>query len=116
MTIGSVMPFRIEHRHAIAADAGRFGLDDAERERHRDRGIDDVAAAFERQAPASRRQRMARDDDGAIRRHDRLDERLLGDHLVDHRFEQPPRLCTAPAAAAICPRSACQAVSDGPLA
>ena len=55
----------IEHRRAIAADARRFGLDHAERKRHGDHRVDDVAALLEREAAGFGRQRMARDDDRA---------------------------------------------------
>ena len=71
----------------VAADARRVGLDDAERERHGDGGIDDVAAPLEQRAP-----RPATRADGRRRRPPsrtligRLDQRLLGDHRVDHRF------------------------------
>ncbi len=80
MTIGSDMPFQEQDRLAVAADAGRVRLDDAERERHRNAGIDDVAAAFEDRRAGCRRERMAGRDDGTRRLDHRLDQRLLGDH------------------------------------
>ena len=80
-------PLEEQHGRAIAADAGRFGLDDAERKRHGDHRIDDVAALLEREPAGLRRQRMTGDDDRALRGHDRLDERLLGDHRVDDVLE-----------------------------
>ena len=78
---------QIEHRRSVAADTGRFGLDDAERERNGDHRVDDVAAFFEREAAGFRRQRMPGDDHGAARRDHRLDERLRRDHLVDDGLE-----------------------------
>ena len=77
-----------QNRLPIAADARRIGLDDAQRERHRDRGIDDAAATFEHLAPGLGRQRMRRDDDRARRGHRRLDERLLRHHLIDDVLER----------------------------
>ena len=78
----------VEHGHPVAADSGSVRLDDAERERHGDRGVDDVAALFEGERAGARRQRMARHDDGPVGDDEGLDERLLGDHRVDGGLER----------------------------
>ena len=80
-------------RHAVAADARGFRLDHAERERHGDRRVDDVAAALERERAGARGQRMAGDDDRAIGDDERLDQRLIRDHRVDGRLELRLVLC-----------------------
>ena len=54
-----------QNRLAVAADARRVGLDDAERERHGDAGVDDVAALLEHVRAGCRRERMTGDDDRA---------------------------------------------------
>ena len=104
-----------QNRLAIAADARRIRLDDAERERHGDAGVDDVAAFLEHQRARLRRERVARRDDRARGLDVRLDERLLRDHLVDDVFggrgvlglrrERP-----------VLRRSASHAAADGPVA
>ena len=56
-----------QNRLAVAAEARRFRLDDAERERRRDAGIDDVAAAREHVGAGLRRERIAGRHDAARR-------------------------------------------------
>ena len=80
-----------DQRHAVAADAGRVGLDDTEREADGDRGVDDVAAAREDRGAGFGGERMTGDDDGARRRtHFRLDERLLRHEVVEDGLRDCP--------------------------
>src|SRR4030095_9692056 len=79
---------QIQNGLSITADTGRIGLDDAERERHRDRCVDDAATLLEYPAPSFRRERMRRNHDGARGADRWSDERLLRDHLIDEVLER----------------------------
>ena len=76
-----------QQRHAVAADARRVRLDDAERERDGDRGVDDVAALREHAGAGFARQAMAGDDHRVLRADRRPHQRLPRHQVVDDALQ-----------------------------
>ena len=71
----------------VAAETRRVGLDDAERDRHRDTCVHDVAALCQDVGTGLRRERVSRRRDALRRLRHRLHRRLLEQHGVDDVFE-----------------------------
>ena len=81
----------IDEHLAVSAGPARVGLDDAERERNRDRRVDDVAALRQHLDAGRRRDGMRARHRGAAGRRLPI-RRMLAQQIVQHRFELVVRL------------------------